>query len=166
MSLPASITIRTLGPPDLATLLGIADGLFDNPIRPAEARAFLADPANLLLLAFDGAQAVGMLTATFLRHPDKPLSLFVNELGTRDGWQRQGIATALMTRALAIARARGARGTWLGTDADNTPAIAFYRSLKAAELPGVFFGWDGALDQDQDPTTDDGDCLTPDPGDD
>jgi ribosomal protein S18 acetylase RimI-like enzyme len=162
MSLPDSISIRTLGPPDLATLLTVSDGLFDNPIRPTEAAAFLADPANLMLLAFDGDQAVAMLTATFLRHPDKPLSLFVNELGTRDGWQRQGIATALMTRALAIARDRGARGTWLGTESDNTPAIAFYRSLAASELAGVFFGWDGAFD-DSSPT-DDTDRFTSDPG--
>jgi ribosomal protein S18 acetylase RimI-like enzyme len=142
------IDIHLIGPADLATLLAVEEGLFDNPLIPAEARAFLADPANLLLLAFAEGEAVGMLTATFLRHPDKPPSLFVNELGTREAWQRRGIASALMHKALAIARARGARGTWLGTEDDNAPAIAFYRSLAAEELPGVFFGWDGAFDGD------------------
>lgn len=139
------IDLRRLGPDDLATLLAVRDGLFDEPLDPAESAAFLADPANLLLLAFDGDDAVGMLTGTFLRHPDKPLSLFVNELGTRDAWQRRGIATALMREAIAIARARGARGVWLGTEEDNDAAIAFYRSLGAEELRGVFFGWDDAL---------------------
>lgn len=139
------IDLRRLGPDDLATLLAVRDGLFDETLDPAESAAFLADPANLLLLAFDGDDAVGMLTGTFLRHPDKPLSLFVNELGTREAWQRRGIATALMREAIAIARARGARGVWLGTEEDNDAAIAFYRSLGAEELRGVFFGWDDAL---------------------
>ncbi len=139
------IDLRRLGPDDLATLLAVEDGLFDEPLDPSESAAFLADPANLILLAYDGDHAVGMLTGTFLRHPDKPQSLFVNELGTREGWQRRGIATALMQQAIAIARARGARGIWLGTEEDNTEAIAFYRSLGAEELRGVFFGWDDAL---------------------
>lgn len=140
------IDIRALGPDDLPSLLATAAGLFDTPLRADESAAFLADPANLLLIAFDGDHAVGMLSGTFLRHPDKPLSLFINEVGTREGWQRQGIATALLTRALTLARARGARGTWLGTETDNAPAIALYRALGAQELPGVFFGWDGAFD--------------------
>jgi aminoglycoside 6'-N-acetyltransferase I len=144
------IDVHLIGPGDLATLLAVGDGLFDNPLIPEEARAFLADPANLLLLAYAEGEAVGMLTATFLRHPDKPPSLFVNELGTRDDWLRRGIATALVDRALAIARARGARGVWLGTEDDNDAAIAFYRSRGAEELPGIFFGWDGAFDGDTD----------------
>jgi ribosomal protein S18 acetylase RimI-like enzyme len=141
-------TLREIGPDDLSLLLAVEEGLFDNPLIPEEARAFLADPANLLILAFDGHIAVGMLTATFLRHPDKPLSLFINELGTRDAWQRRGIATQMMRRAIDIARARGARGVWLGTEAENTEAKGLYRSLGAAELDGVFFGWDGAFDED------------------
>jgi ribosomal protein S18 acetylase RimI-like enzyme len=143
-----SIEVRRLGPQDLDALLDVDDGLFDDPLIPEEAAAFLADPANLLLIAWEGRHAVGMLTGTFLRHPDKPLSLFVNELGTREAWQRQGIATALVQQAIAIARDRGARGVWLGTEADNAEAISFYRALGAAELPGVFFGWDGAFDDD------------------
>jgi ribosomal protein S18 acetylase RimI-like enzyme len=137
--------LRRLGPDDLATLLAVDEGLFDEPLDPAESAAFLSDPANLLLLAYDGGVAVGMLTGTFLRHPDKPLSLFVNELGTRPAWQRRGIATALMRLAIAVSRDRGARGVWLGTEEDNDAAIAFYRSLGAEELRGVFFGWDDAL---------------------
>jgi ribosomal protein S18 acetylase RimI-like enzyme len=139
------VEIRMFGPGDLALLLSVEEGLFDEPLDPAQSAAFLADPANLLLLAYDGDRAVGMLTGTFLRHPDKPLSLFVNELGTREAWQRQGIASALMRHAITLARSRGARGVWLGTEDDNDAALAFYRSLGAAELAGVFFGWDDAL---------------------
>jgi ribosomal protein S18 acetylase RimI-like enzyme len=151
------IGIRQIRAGEEAVVLGVAEGLFDNPVRADETVAYLADPANLLLLAFDGKTAVGMLTGTFLRHPDKPLSLFVNELGTREGWQRRGIATQMVQRAIAIARDRGARGVWLGTEEENAEAIAFYRAMGASELRGVFFGWDGAFDEDTEDDEEDGD---------
>jgi ribosomal protein S18 acetylase RimI-like enzyme len=142
------IEIVELGPADLPRLLAVAPGLFDAAMRPDQAALFLADPANLCCLAYDGDMAVGMLTGTVLRHPDKLPSLFINEVGTRDGWLRRGIATALLTRTRAIAQARGWDGMWLGTEADNLPAQALYRALGADEVPGMFYGWDGALDPD------------------
>jgi ribosomal protein S18 acetylase RimI-like enzyme len=123
----------------------VQPGLFDADIRPDQARAFLDDPANLIWLAYDGNMAVGMVTATILRHPDKAPSLFVNEVGTRDAWLRRGIATALMRTAIAAARARGIEGVWLGTEVDNEPARALYQSLGADEVMGVYYGWDDAL---------------------
>lgn len=139
------IEIVLLGPGDLARLCAVTPGLFDEDIRPDQAAAFLADPANLCLLAYDGDAAVGMVTATVLRHPDKPPTLFVNEVGTREGWMRRGIATALMTRMRAEAEARGCVGMWWGTDADNAEAIALYRKLGCDEVAGVFFGFGEAL---------------------
>ena len=38
------ITFRHLGPSDLDLLLSVRDGLFDNPVDPVQAAAFLADP--------------------------------------------------------------------------------------------------------------------------
>jgi ribosomal protein S18 acetylase RimI-like enzyme len=142
------IEFAELGPGDLPRLLAVEPDLFDEPIRPDQAALFLADPMNLCLLAHDGPLAVGMLTGTILRHPDKAPALFINEVGTRDAWQRRGIATALMQRALDWARRRGCEGVWLGTEADNLPAQALYRSLGADEVAGAFYGWDGALDED------------------
>lgn len=139
------IEILLLGPADLARLCAVSAGLFDEDIRPDQAAAFLADPMNLCILAYDADEAVGMVTGTILRHPDKSPALFVNELGTREGWMRQGIATALMERIRAEARARGCDGVWLGTELDNEVAQSFYRSLGAEELQGVFYGFDGAF---------------------
>lgn len=148
------IEIVLLVPADLARLCAVRPGLFDEDIREGEAAAFLADPMNICVLAYDGTEAVGMVTGTILRHPDKAPSLFVNELGTRDEWVRQGIATALMDRIRAEARARGCDGAWLGTELDNEVAQSFYRSLGAEELPGVFYGFDGVFADEAEPDDD------------
>ena len=130
---------------DIDLILSVPPGLFDNDIRPDQSRAFLADPANILLLAHDNGLAVGMVTATILRHPDKAPALLINELGTRDSHLRQGIATALMQHIITLARARGCQGIWLGTEPENTAAFALYRKLGGTEETFVGFGWDGAF---------------------
>jgi ribosomal protein S18 acetylase RimI-like enzyme len=137
--------IKHLLPADIGLLLAVPPDLFDNPIQPAQARAFLADPGHILLLAYDGDLAVGMVSATVLLHPDKEPSLFVNEVGTRDSHLRQGIATALMTDLLTLARSRGCEGVWLGTEPDNTAALGLYRKLGGVEETFVGFGWDDAF---------------------
>ena len=141
-----SITVKRLGVEDLGLLVGVSEGLFDRPIDPVQAAAFLRDPLHELLLAFDGDNAVGMVSANVMLHPDKEPAMFINEVGTRDGWLRQGIATRLTERMIEIARERGCVGVWLGTEADNAAAIGLYRKLGGDEVQGVYFGWDGALD--------------------
>lgn len=139
------IRIREIGLAEIDQLLAVTPGLFDNPIRPDQSQAFLGDPANLLFLAFDGDLAVAMVTATVLRHPDKVPALFINEVGTRESHQQQGIATALMQTVLAAGRARGCQGIWLGTEPDNTAALRLYRKLGGEELHFIGFGWDDAF---------------------
>jgi ribosomal protein S18 acetylase RimI-like enzyme len=143
-----AIIIRHLGPDDLELLLAVPEGLFDEAVDAVQAAAFLADPMHEIMLAYDGDLAVGMVTGTILLHPDKPPSMFVNEVGTRDGWQRRGIARALTERFLDLARARGCEGIWLGTEPDNVPALGLYRMLGGQELTFVGFGWDGAFDDE------------------
>ena len=140
-----TITLKRLGPDDLETLLAVRDGLFDEPMRPDQARAFLDDPLHECVLAFDGDLAVGMATGVVMLHPDKPPAMFINEVGTRDGYLRRGIGTAVTERMIAIGRARGCQGIWLGTEDDNVAALGLYRSMGAAAVPGVFLGWDDAF---------------------
>lgn len=137
--------IVQIGPDQIDLLLAVPPGLFDHDIRHDQSRALLADPGHLLLLAFDGPLAVGMATATVLLHPDKPPALFVNEVGARDSHLRQGIGTALMQHMITLARARGCQGIWLGTEPDNTAALALYRKLGGQEETFVGFGWDDAF---------------------
>ena len=144
----AGITFRLLGPDDLAVLLAIPEGLFDEVCDPLQSAAFLNDPGHLLMLAFDGDLAVGMASGTVLLHPDKPPAFLVNEVGVRDDWQQRGIATATMQHLFAIVRARGYQGIWLGTEIDNAAARGLYRKLGGDEVIAVLYGWDGALDDD------------------
>lgn len=137
--------IRRLTSDDLETLLQVTPGLFDEAILPDQARAFLDNPMNELFLAFDGDAAVGVASASVLLHPDKPPSLFINEVGTRESHQRRGIATALMAAMIEHGRARGCQGIWLGTEPDNEAALGLYRKLGGTEVPFTGFGWDDAL---------------------
>jgi ribosomal protein S18 acetylase RimI-like enzyme len=139
------ITFRVLGPSDLDLLVSVRDGLFDNPVDAAQAVAFLADPLHEIVLAYAGDDAVGMATGTVLLHPDKPPVMFVNEVGVREDWQRRGIGRAVTERLMEVARARGCKGIWLGTEPDNDAALALYRSLGGEEEMFVGFGWDDAL---------------------
>ncbi len=142
-----TITLRHLGPDDLDVLLGVADGLFDHPIRRDQAVAFLTDPLHEIVLAFDDDVAVGMATGVIMLHPDKPPAFFVSEVGIRDAFQRRGIGKQVTAKLMEIARARGCEGIWLATEADNMAARALYNALEARETGDiVVYDWDGAVD--------------------
>lgn len=108
----SNVTIRHIGPDDLPLLMAVPEGLFDNPVDPEQVAAFLADPLREIVLAFDGDLAVGMASGTVLLYPDKPPSMFINEVGARDSHLRRGIGTAVTEKLFEIARARGCRGIW------------------------------------------------------
>ncbi len=141
-----TLTLKRLGPEDLALLLAVPEDLLDNPVDADQARAFLADPGHEMVLALMGDEVVGFASGTILLHPDKKPSMFINEVGTRDEWLRQGIGKAVTHRLIEVARERGCKGVWLGTEPDNDAALALYRSLQGDEITIVGFGWDGAFD--------------------
>lgn len=143
-----AVTIRHLGPDDLALLMAVKEGLFDRPVDPVQARAFLRDPNSEIVLAFDGDEAVGMVSGSVLLHPDKPPAMFINEVGTRESHQGRQIAFRLMQAMFDIARARGCVGIWLGTEPDNIPALGLYRKLGGHELALTGFAWDDAFTTD------------------
>lgn len=140
------IKIKPITKDEIDLLLAVPEGLFDNPITPEFAHAFLANPANSLFLAFDGDLAVGMASGADLCHPDKPASMFINEVGVRDSYLRRGIGKMVTQALIDAAHARGVTEIWLATEPDNAAARALYRSLQGDEVPGVYFGWGGALD--------------------
>lgn len=145
--MPDTITLLTLGPDDLDRLLAIEDGLFDNSIRPDQAHAFLNEPNHILILAFDGAEAVGMASGQIMLHPDKAPAFFIAEVGVRETHQRRGIAKRLCSQLMDTARARGCEGIWLATEGDNVAARALYTALDARETDDiVVYDWDGAMD--------------------
>lgn len=139
------ITIRRLGPEDLDVLCAVPGGLFDGPVDRVQSEAFLADPMNVIVLAFDDDLAVSMATGTVLRHPDKQPSLFINEVGTRDSHLRRGIGRKVSLALMEIARARGCESVWLATEPDNASALGLYRSMAGKEVHGVYFSWDDVV---------------------
>jgi ribosomal protein S18 acetylase RimI-like enzyme len=132
--------IRRLGPGDAAKVM--ATDVFDGPATRAGTLRFLgapgaADPRNILMVAELAGVIVGFASGTVLDHPDKPPSLFVQEVGVNDTAQRQGIGRALVQALRAEGRKAGCTTAWVLTDADNTPARALYTGTGGIETTGV-----------------------------
>jgi len=142
------IEVRLMGPEDEALILSPAEGLFDNPPDPEQTRAFLASALCEMVAARLGDRILSFASGTILLHPDKRPSMFINEVGTREDWQRHGLASRVTQALVDHARAVGCDGVWPGTEPDNTPARGRCRKLGAEERGFVGFAWDGAFDLD------------------
>ena len=141
------VEILHLGQADLKLLRNVPEGIFDYPVDPVQAAAFLGDPLLALVLARVAGVVVGMASATVLLHPDKQPSLFINEVGVHEAYRRQGIATQLTQALIAIGRARGCKGVWIATESDNAPARALYQAMGGRLTEEVvIYVWDGAMD--------------------
>lgn len=127
-----TITLKRLVPGDEAVLGNVAEGVFDEPVRPDLVVRFLATENYRIVVALDGDLVVGMATGFTHFHPDKDEDFFVNEVGVADSYLRRGIATRLMAAILAEAKAMGCREAWLGTEHDNGPALGLYRKVMGA----------------------------------
>ncbi len=136
-----SVELRLLGPGDAHLLDRVAEDVFDEPVSPSRLAAHLAEPCHLLLLALEsgagGDLVVGQCAAVIHHHPDKPLELYVDEVGVAPSHQGRGIGRRLMERMLEEGRARGCEEAWLGTEPDNVAAQALYRGL-GGEPPEPF----------------------------
>jgi ribosomal protein S18 acetylase RimI-like enzyme len=65
---------------------------------------------------------------------DKERWLYVDEVDVCVNQRRRGAGKAIMQALLAIARDNGCQELWLGTEIDNLPANALYKSLGADEI--------------------------------
>jgi aminoglycoside 6'-N-acetyltransferase I len=139
---------RRLTRADLDLLISTPEGLFDNPVDGERAKDFLESRLHHLFMILQDGVGVSFASGTVLLHPDKDPSLFINEVGTRDSHQRQGLATQVTQALIDHARATGCDGIWLGTEPDNTAARALYRRLGGTEKTFTGYAWDGAFDPD------------------
>jgi [ribosomal protein S18]-alanine N-acetyltransferase len=104
-----------------------AEHLFDDPVDVAATRRFLADEANVLLIAFEDGEAAGFVSGTELTHPDEAApEMFLNELAVDEAFRGRGIGRGLVTELWRLAQSRGCRGMWVLTDEDNAPANRVY----------------------------------------
>lgn len=129
----SAVTVRLLGPDEAALLERVADDVFDHPVVPALAQAFLADPRHHLIVAAEGDLIVGFVSAVDYIHPDKPAELWINETGVAPGHQGRGIAGRMLRAMLAHGRTLGCAVAWVLTDETNEAANALYRSVGGRE---------------------------------
>lgn len=137
-----TIEIRHLGSADEHVLHRVADGVFDHAIDPDLAREFLADRRHHMFVALDDGLVVGMISAVDYLHPDKPLQLWINEVGVAPSHQRRGIAKQLLAAMLRHGRAIGCTEAWLGTEDENVAANALYRSVGATAKQFNLYDWE------------------------
>jgi aminoglycoside 6'-N-acetyltransferase I len=137
------VEIRLITGADLAVLKDTDPDVFDHPVQPAFAARFLASPDNVLVVAMQSGLVVGMASGTIYTHPDKPLQLFINEMGVADRVQGQGIGKRLIDYLLKHAAGLGCVEAWVATEEDNTQARGFYRSAGGQEQPerAVVYTW-------------------------
>jgi ribosomal protein S18 acetylase RimI-like enzyme len=120
-----------------------AASLFDKPIDEAAAEKFLAADGHHLLLAYESATPVGMVTGVEMTHPDKGTEMFAYELGVDEAYRGRGIGSQLVRALTEIARQRGCYGMWTLTGQDNAAAHAAYeRAGGKREDAETMFAWE------------------------
>lgn len=121
--------IRWLSAGDAAILNRVAPDVFDEPVDPERAAAYLADPRHHMIVAMKDGVVVAQCAGVVYRHPDKAMELFIDEVGVTPALQRQGIARRLLEEMLARGKALGCADAWVGTEHDNEAARRLYESF-------------------------------------
>ena len=131
-----SCEIRVLEAGDEALLVNAIPGVFDNPVVPALAREFLADPRHHMVVAVIDGRVVGFASAVHYVHPDKPAELWINEVGLAPPFRRRGLGRQLLQRLFRVGTALGCSEAWVLTDRANPGAQALYASVGGTEGVG------------------------------
>ena len=125
-------------------LARVAAGVFDNEVRPDYLTAFIEQPSNAMFIAVDDGVVVGMASGFVYGHPDKPLQMFINEVGVSEDYRRKGIGRQLVQALLNEAKSRGCTDAWLGTELMNESGNACFSSVPNVEPAEAFYlyEWD------------------------
>ena len=125
------LTVRRLGAAD-ASWARLLNELFDAGMvwDAGEGRRFLADPANLLVVAFWDDIPCGFATAHRLQRFDRRRAeALLYEIGVAEPYQRRGIGAALVEEIRRWAADVGADEVWVLAEGEDAEAIAFYRAI-------------------------------------
>ena len=117
----------------------LAPDVFDEAIDPQRLAAYLQAPGHLMILAFEGELVVGQCAAVLHRHPDKPIELYIDEVGTASTHRRLGIARLMLDAMFAWGRELGCTEAWLGTELDNVAARGLYDERSPTEADAMMF---------------------------
>lgn len=103
---------------------------YDLEAHTARDAARIADPANVVFLAMDGAECVGYFTYgpyTYGRYKD--FALCLNSLYFLPGYRRMGLGRRAFAQVTEFCRERGIQKFFCGCNCHNLPAQAFYRVM-------------------------------------
>lgn len=141
---PPDLDLRRLEADDLAAmraLNALFAAAFDDPASyPADApddgwlRALLGrEHVIALVAARDGAVLGGLVAYQLDKFEQARSEIYIYDLAVDAAHRRRGIATALIERLRAIARAQGAWVIYVQADHGDDPAVALYTKLGARE---------------------------------
>ena len=111
----------------------------DEPWVLDQARSFVANPDNFLLLATTPDLICGILIAHRLQRLDSlRAEVLLYSIDVHASMQRRGIGRALVKATTAWAQALDADNTWVLTERSNLPAMALYRAAGGTDdIPDV-----------------------------
>ena len=119
--------IRTLTPRDVGVARDLVHRFHSATLSDHHLESVLANPSNLLLVAEHSDRVIGFLYAHWIdRLPVEASQLFIYEVEVTRENRRTGIASSLLSTALAHARQRGAR-TFVFTNHSNPAAVRLYQ---------------------------------------
>lgn len=116
-----------------------AGDIFDEKVDSLRLATLLKESNHILLVAVSEGIVIGQVLAVIHRHPDKPMELYIDDLGVSEKFQRQGIATKLIEQLCVIGGERGCEEVWVTTEPENKPAIKFYDSLNLVARKVIVF---------------------------
>jgi ribosomal protein S18 acetylase RimI-like enzyme len=99
------------------------------------AAKFLDDAAAFALGAYVDEAPAGLAWGLRMRSPTGRLTTYLHELHVGEAWRRRGVATALVTEAMTLARRNGSTRFWLSTGGHNHAAQALYDALGGDRKP-------------------------------
>lgn len=137
--MPGTITVRRIGAGETHAFKTIAPDVFDAPVDPVLLAAYLSEPNHFMVLAFEDGTVVGQCAAVLHRHPDKPIELYIDEVGTASTHRRQGVARLMLDVMFAWGRELGCSEAWLGTELDNIAARGLYDQRSPTEAEAMMF---------------------------
>jgi ribosomal protein S18 acetylase RimI-like enzyme len=141
-----AVDVRLLTESDVDLLKRVIPGVFDNPPDDSLCEEFLSDPRHHLAIAVDDNAVVGMASAVNYIHPDKPVQLWINEIGVAPAYRQSGLGRRLLDVLLDLGRNLGCREAWVCTEADNYAANRLYEAVGGKVAQNVMFTF--ALDDE------------------
>ena len=118
---------RVLQIGDELLLIAAAEAMEDDPPSPERARALLADPCFVAVVALEGGALIGFTFGHVLPQLTRT-ALLIYSVDTAEAHRRKGAARAMIAALRALSAERGYYEMWVPTNASNDAAMALYAS--------------------------------------